>query len=359
MSATQTPIIDGAFIVGTGRCGSTLLSNIVRSHPDLLDISEFLACQNVRAFYPRRLSGEAFWRRLSKPQRTIRATIPPSTNEFAYPLKSGAFTDATLPPVLRVTLPRMVHDCDGLYRALEPVIRARPTMSIASHYVFLFSWLCANLGKSMWVERSGGSALMLPAIISDFKNAKIVHIVRDGRETALSMAMHPAFRLMLVNYLRWGKVGQRTMDACNRFGHGPKSLALFPLVERIFSPQQDAQRIHLPSAYGKMWNEIVWRTIDLTEGLPPHRCLTVSYEGLVNQPSAIIKRFVEFIGARSDSEWIARSAKLPAPRPSRFEALCEDQRELLDHACWPMLDRLGYPPRNGSVGTALPAKLFA
>src|SRR5688572_8494150 len=29
------------FIVGTGRCGSTLLSDVLRRHPDILSVSEF------------------------------------------------------------------------------------------------------------------------------------------------------------------------------------------------------------------------------------------------------------------------------------------------------------------------------
>ena len=30
------------FIVGTGRCGSTMLSNMLREHPKVLSLSEFL-----------------------------------------------------------------------------------------------------------------------------------------------------------------------------------------------------------------------------------------------------------------------------------------------------------------------------
>lgn len=34
--------IPPVFIVGTGRCGSTMLSNMLRKHPDVLSLSEFL-----------------------------------------------------------------------------------------------------------------------------------------------------------------------------------------------------------------------------------------------------------------------------------------------------------------------------
>ena len=30
------------FVVGTGRCGSTMLSNMLRIHPEVLSLSEFM-----------------------------------------------------------------------------------------------------------------------------------------------------------------------------------------------------------------------------------------------------------------------------------------------------------------------------
>ena len=53
------------FIVSTGRCGSTMLSNMVNLHPRMLSVSEFFSSLADGAFQGGRMGGEALYRRLS------------------------------------------------------------------------------------------------------------------------------------------------------------------------------------------------------------------------------------------------------------------------------------------------------
>ena len=53
------------FIVGTGRCGSTMMSSVVRLHPRLLSLSEFFTSLAGRAFTLREPDGERFWKMLT------------------------------------------------------------------------------------------------------------------------------------------------------------------------------------------------------------------------------------------------------------------------------------------------------
>ncbi len=55
------------FIVSTGRCGSTMLSDMVRMHPKLLSVSEFFAMLPLGALRGRRMSGRRVFSRLNTP----------------------------------------------------------------------------------------------------------------------------------------------------------------------------------------------------------------------------------------------------------------------------------------------------
>ncbi|MEM9222491.1 MAG: sulfotransferase [Pseudomonadota bacterium] len=343
------------FIVGTGRCGSTLLSDMVRLHPKLLDLSELLACQGVEAFYPARLSGQRFWRRLAQPRRTVKATLPSQVSEFTYPLGKGRYDEAALPPILHATLPRIADDCDGLFDTLGAAVAARPRARLCDHYRFMAEFLCREREREMWVERSGASALMLPAILKNFPDAKIVHIVRDGRETALSMADHPAFRLLASNRLRFHQFGVRALRLENLFSDGSFFVALYPLYEKLFDPVPEARRKHPLTVYGAFWSGLIGRSLNLLGGLDRHRVLQVPYERLVAEPHQTAERLAVFLGlpkGGATTAWIDAAAKLPQVRPSRFARLGEDERQVLHRTCAAQLNRLGYPGIDGPVGTA-------
>src|SRR6516162_438273 len=54
------------FVVGTGRCGSTMLSNMLRKHPKVLSLSEFFsmvaaASGKEDAYSPGSMDGRRFW----------------------------------------------------------------------------------------------------------------------------------------------------------------------------------------------------------------------------------------------------------------------------------------------------------
>lgn len=58
-------------VVSTGRSGSTMLSNIVRSHPELLSLSELFILLDDPAFPDGPISGLRFWEILSRPSGTL------------------------------------------------------------------------------------------------------------------------------------------------------------------------------------------------------------------------------------------------------------------------------------------------
>lgn len=57
----------GVLVVSTGRCGSTMLSNMLRLNPEILSLSEFFSLLMPDPFPAGELDATAYWRLLSEP----------------------------------------------------------------------------------------------------------------------------------------------------------------------------------------------------------------------------------------------------------------------------------------------------
>ena len=101
----------------------------------------------------------------------------------------------------------------------------RPRAALGDQYRFMFDWLRERLGRRVWVERSGGSLIFGLALMRLFPEARVVHVYRDGRDTALSLRQHPAFKS--------GPAVARNMQrrGVNLYGGDPLSgLSVFTLL---------------------------------------------------------------------------------------------------------------------------------
>ena len=184
------------FIVSTGRCGSTMLSNMVRLHPNMLSVSEFFVHVATGAFRDKKVSGRAAYRRLNKPGLIVRTLLKHGLqpDEILYTYGHEArYAPEETPPILCTTLPHLTDDYEQLWDELGPLVRARGKDTICSHYRFLFEWLAERFGKRVWLERSGGSLLLTPELARHFPDARFVHIYRDGRDTAMSIVRAQSF----------------------------------------------------------------------------------------------------------------------------------------------------------------------
>src|SRR5690242_1668812 len=99
MQSQKNPV----FVVGTGRCGSTLLSNILREDERILSLSEFFISLSPFAFHKKELDGKEFWDILATPRpkaiQMVRYGV--GIAEFLYQSQEGT------PPILLTTLPHI------------------------------------------------------------------------------------------------------------------------------------------------------------------------------------------------------------------------------------------------------------
>ena len=341
--------IPPVFIVNSGRCGSTMLSEALKRHPRILSLSEFFANFHAYGWYrhPTR-TGDQMWRLYSRPTMVLRRILEGRPGEvlYAFDAPGARFNRDNLPPVMQTALPHLTDRHETLYDELESVVRSQPRQAPALHFRHLFAWLCERFGKDVWVERSGGSSAWAFRLLGTFPEARLIHLYRDGREVALSMSRHPAFRETVRYWRRWRSLGLDMRVILTDVRPAKRSafarFALGVLMEHVRWRPRDEPRIE---EFGHMWSLLVEIADRALAQLPPDRALNVRFEDVQADPEGELRRLVRFIGPDlEDEDWLREVSSIPRPTSSRFARLGVAEQAALTEACRPGLDLLGYPP---------------
>ncbi len=342
---SETGQIAPVLVLGTGRCGSTMVSDIVNRHPGILSVSEFFSFVGPGAFAGRRRSGARMWRLYSRHGRPVRRMkdfgVP---GELLYPLgdPSARFTLDDLPPILAVTLPHLADEFHELFDACGAFVRGRPRQAPAEHHRNLFEFLCRRLGRRVWVERSGGSLLWCRRLLRAFPDARVIHVFRDGRDTALSMSRHTPFRTMLAirNQLRpLGLDPMRWVGSAS----GPAVALLDGLAGRLVRPGRLRPDEVTLADLAWFWSWMIETGHDAFGSFPSDRLLNVAFEDLQSSPEIEIRRIIRFISPElEDDAWLRTVSSIPRKTRSGFPQLDARERAAVTAACRPGLERLGY-----------------
>jgi hypothetical protein len=329
------------FVVGTGRCGSTLLSRMLGESPQVLSLFEFFNGLDMsRRFSPGCVSGADFAKLISQEHPFVTMVISRGYQvpEIVYPYDDPRTRYARgdrLPYLLVTALPRLSDDPDALFDASLAFAQALPEQELRRHYRALFDWWTRRFGKELWIERSGSSIDYTAALFELFPEARFVHIHRDGREAALSMREHHAFRLAICLSFQVLDSGVHSIDEL-RIDPGAEPDA-GDAISRMLASRPDA------AWFGRFWTQQIERGMQACEELPRDRYLEVRFEDLVARPRPVLRRIAEFFELDCERDaWIEAGARLirGAP-PTRLESLPRDERQRLDEACRPGMARLG------------------
>jgi putative sulfotransferase len=354
---THSPV----FIVGTGRCGSTLLSSMLRLHPAILSLSEFLTFLRPYTFSADQLDGADFWAMLSTPRtaHTVLLRHGLGIEEFLYPRLTGTRYRSTegIPPILLTTLPHLSSDPDGLYDEVGAFVCALPTAPLAEQYLRLFGWLCARFERTLWIERSGVSLDLVPQLIHHFPDARFVHLYRDGRECAVSMSRHHYFRLVVIGRRIAQALGADPYDSPQSppaDGAPPALRALLP--ETFDAAAYNAVEIP-PSRFGAIWSSLIAKGLVALSQVPPHRVLSLNYGALVASPQSEMRRLMDFVGPDlAPAGWLDTAAALVRPRPAAWKDLPAAEARLLGMVCRPGEQLLRQVEREGAQSLPITAQ---
>ena len=315
------------FVVGTGRCGSTLLSRMLAEHRDVVSLHEvFTGLDWGRRFAPGLHTGAEVAEILSTPDPVTREALSRGydAEEVTYPFRPvDRFTrDDPLPWILVSTLAYLTDDPDDLFDRTVAWLRARPAAPMADHYRALFAWWTSGADGSAWIERSGSSVDYLAELADLFPDARFVHIHRDGAEVALSMREHAMYRLAV--QLTYGVVPDG-VDADDTSDEGRDRL--------ITAWLEGSPPVEL---YGRYWSDQMERGAAAAVALPPERLHTVSFEALVTDPLEHMAAIAGFFGLEEDRGFAERAAALVrGVPPTRADRLDAADRAALDRSCEP------------------------
>lgn len=338
---TRAPGPPARFVVGTGRCGSTLLSRMLAMNAKVLNVFELFSGLDPRfRFTDRPVPGAelAHHLRLDHPMLTMVMKRGGEVPEVVYPFGEPGARHALGDPVpwaLAIAIPRVSDEPDRLFDELLARVEASPTRPLAQHYRDLFDWLATRCGKTCWIERSGTSIDYLADLVHFFPEARFVHIHRDGREAALSMREYAVLRVAVAVMNGLAGDVEYTHEALERLEREDGAA-----IDRLLATRSPIE------LYGKYWSDQIQSGELARRKLSPEVFLDVRFEELVTRPLETLSKIADFLelprddGTGADA-WIGRAAalsrglpkqrapELPAEERGRLEASVRDAMALV------------------------------
>ena len=338
------------FIVGTGRCGSTMLSKMVRQHPTCLSISEFFGPVSDFGFLlepifsPTPIDGQQFWRLIANSYHRLNFILRHGlrTNEVLYPMAvTSRYNQKTgIPAILRTALPHLTDKPDSLFDELHNWVLQLPCASAMEHFQAMFQHLASRFGKTHWVERTGGSVRVVQQLAESFPEARFLHMVRDGRNTAISMSRHIGFRMVLICFQQIQILGIDPFQTDERTGISNLPENLYRLLPENFTAEAFWDYKISPVLFGHYWSGEIKLGVNALSQLPQERVKTLYFEDFLDNPVPQVKALAEFLDedvltTAEVENWIQQSAAMVGKSRSQWQDLPPQEREELHQACLP------------------------
>ena len=196
--------------------------------------------------------------------------------------------------------------------------------------------LAALHGGRRFAEKTPENSFLVPFLAATFPSAQFVHIVRDGRDAAVSHAEKPWLTAAAAGAGRRGPAGQL---------RGP-----YPRwwVEQDRREEFAAVSDIVRTAW--CWRRFTEAALAGLATLPAARGIELRYESMVSDPAGVADTLAAFLGASAAGRQ-ALSAGLTGAHGSSVgrwrKALDEQQVAEVEAEIGLLLIRLGYQPEQG------------
>jgi hypothetical protein len=333
------------FIVGTGRCGSTLLSHMLSEHPDVLSISEFFGSLDRAGIFSNAVcSGEGLVEILSRSNLSNdflveREALLQGRAVHGYRKEVTEYArQGWRLPSMQLVLSSLTDDPEKLFAELKVFCRTLPVQPLPQHYLQVFGWLAERLGRIAWIERSGASIEFLGHLRRWYPDARFIHIHRDGPTTAVAVRAFRHFAMYGSYFFAPPSVEEMRETFVENIDP-----ARDPLIRRLTTD--------LPSLpeFGTYWSwQIACGYREIMQ-LKPEQFMDIRYEDLIADTPKVLGRIVEFFDLPAREGWIERAAARVDPEAvaNRLHELDPAERRALEIACLPGMTLLGRYNNNG------------
>ncbi len=245
-------------VVGTGRCGSTLLEQMLNLHPDLFVMRE-------SHWIPKMFEHAGLGR-------------VPVEDLLRIVLATTFVTGERVLPCDEATL--------RLWFADGP-----SEMTVAGACDRIGQMLARRDGKRVWADKTPDYGPYLVQLQTIWPSCQFVHMIRDGRAVAVSMSRHPGFRwLVSAGEMWWAPV---SFNGYHRMAAAQDS----PLA-----------------AYAALWERRLSRIRDEASRVAPGTVLELRFEALVDDPGAVLRQICAFVDLPAPDGWLGSASALVDPR---------------------------------------------
>ena len=205
MAVDDSKVMKPGFIVGVPRSGTTLLINLLGQHPLIAPLYEtrflrnlLVLCRSASWYYGNTVGRQiarvaepmvraSFQRACNTYERkAVRySVVPDEGNGLKQRYESFPFGESYC---IHYRLDELVKETSDWLASLR-LGKAQPEEVYSSARLYvdrLFAIHCARMNKPNWINKTPGLLTYLDTLPKLFPHSKCIHIVRDGRDVAVS-----------------------------------------------------------------------------------------------------------------------------------------------------------------------------
>lgn len=317
-------------VLGTGRCGSTMLSRLLALEKDTLSLSESMVTIKGRMLVTpdAEYDGSEYWAMISRPHGSgtvvnLILQMGFRDAQYCYPEDGRFGADRVhVPPILRIALPGITPDPDALFDYLGAHVPEFPRQTVALHHRMMLDLLADKLGRSRWVERTGASSMVAYPWLLANPDAKVVHLTRNVADTVKSMSKHPAFQLSEIRHqfhTRYG-VDPYVRDMPNTVlpGDLPAEMRQF-LPGNITAEAMNARKFDT-GFFERMIAQLEGSAEQAIADLKPAQLYRMRYDDILSDTVRELTMLGEFLELADPAGWAASAAPKVRSRPAAKQA---------------------------------------